>query len=111
MFVSHPKHRVREPAPEGFVVLELLEELGVVFEEGCDDSLEGFIVFDLGVLAVRVLLSILILRIGCHLHGYLARDALLHPFRIGEETTELVVERLHDVREPIQLRLGFSPSA
>ena len=64
VFVGHPKNRVREPAAEGIVVLELLEELGVVFEQRGDDALERFVVLDVGILAVGVLLGVLIGRVG-----------------------------------------------
>lgn len=39
--------------------MELLEELGVVFEECGDDPLERLVMLDLGVLTIRVLLRIL----------------------------------------------------
>ena len=51
-FVCHTEDGVRKPVAEGFVVLELLEELRVVFEHRGEDALESLIVLDLGVLTV-----------------------------------------------------------
>jgi hypothetical protein len=39
--IRHPKDRVRQPAAEGVVVLELFEEMGVVFEQRCESHAAG----------------------------------------------------------------------
>ena len=52
LFVRHPKNRISQPMPEGLVILELLKELGVVFEERGNDSSERFVVLDLGILPI-----------------------------------------------------------
>lgn len=53
--LCNAENRIRQPAAERLVVLELFEELGVVGEECGDDALERFVVLDLGVLAVSLL--------------------------------------------------------
>lgn len=62
--VRQPKHRICQPVAEGFVVLELFKQLSVVLEKRSDDALKSLIVFDAGVLPIRVLLGILIRSIG-----------------------------------------------
>jgi len=48
LLVSHPKHRLGQPATEGLVVLELFEELRVVFEHRRDHPLQRLVVLDPG---------------------------------------------------------------
>ena len=62
------EHRIREPATEGLVVLELLEELGVVFEHRCNHPFQGLVVLDLGILPVGVLFRVFV--------GLIFRDLL-----------------------------------
>ena len=58
-FIREPKHRVRQPALEGLVVLQLLEELRVVLHERHDHPFQGLVVPDASVLLVGVLARIL----------------------------------------------------
>jgi len=60
LLVREPKHGVCHPTAEGLVVHELLEELGVVLEDGGHDSAEGLVVLDAGVLLVGILLGVLV---------------------------------------------------
>jgi hypothetical protein len=62
--VRHSKDRVRQPAAERVVVLELFEELGVILEHRRDHPLEGLVVLDAGVLPVGVLPGVLVGRVG-----------------------------------------------
>lgn len=68
-----PEHCVREPAPETIVVHELLEEFGVVLEYCRHHSTQRLVVLDACILFVRVLLRVLVGRIG----GHASRDVLV----------------------------------
>ena len=109
--ISHFKHRICKPAAEGFVVLELLEELRIIFEERGDDTLQCLVVLDLSILPVGVLLRVLILLVGRHLLGDFAGDALLHALRIRKQPSIHVVELLHDIGQLVDLHLGLTAAA
>ena len=60
IFVSHPEHRIRQPAAERVVVLELFEKLSVFLKHRRDFSLESLVVLDASVLPVGVLPRVLV---------------------------------------------------
>jgi hypothetical protein len=52
VIVGQPKHRIGHPALEALVVHELLEQLGVVLDDGGHHPQQGLVVFNPGVLLV-----------------------------------------------------------
>ena len=108
--VGKPKDRVRQPPTEGLVVAELLEEFGVVLQHRGHHTRQGLVVLDSGILPVRVLLGILVGRVGGHPGGDLLCDQLVDAICIGpRDVAELVVERLQNARQV--LKLGLCPVA
>ena len=70
------------------------------------------VVLDAGVLLVRVLLGVLVGRVGRDSCRDVLGDQLVHAVRVGpRDVAELIVEGLEDVGEPIELRLGLAPAA
>ena len=49
LFMGHPKYGIGQPATEGLVVLELLEELGVVFKHRRHNAAQRLIVLQTGI--------------------------------------------------------------
>src|SRR5690606_2946583 len=83
------KDGVGQPALEFGVVAELLEKLGVVLHQPYDHAGQRLVVFDPRVLFVRVLLGVLVGRIGRNLVRDLRRD----------ESTDAICIRPSDVAE------------
>ncbi len=111
-FVGQRKDHVGEPAAEGVVVAELLEELGVVVQDRDHDPGEGFVVLDPGVLLVGVLHGVLKGGVGGDLGGDVLGDELVDAVGVGPgNVAELVVEGLEDVGEPVEFRLGLVAAA
>lgn len=52
LLIRHPKNRIRQPAAECLIVLELLEELRVIFEHRCDHAFQRFVVLYASVLSI-----------------------------------------------------------
>jgi hypothetical protein len=90
----------------------LFEQFGVVGKQVHHDSLQGLVVFNAGVLLVRIAHGVLVGFVGSHLHrDFLADDLADFVGVFPLDIAELVIERLDDVAQAIQLRLGFAAAA
>ena len=95
-----------QPAAEGLVVAELLEQLGVVGEEGGHGAFEGAVVLDAGVLLVGVGDGVLVGLVGGHFAGQLLGDYLLDLVLVRPgDVAETVVEVADDGGEQLELGL------
>ena len=81
----------------------------MVGEQLHHDPPERAVVLDAGVLPVRVLLGVLVRRVGGDLGGDLHRD---HPVDLVQvlplDVPEQLVERPDDVAQPVEFRLGLA---
>jgi hypothetical protein len=93
-------HHVRHEPPEGFVLDELLVNLGVVLQQGEHDLGKGLVVLDVGGVG-RILLGVLVGRIGGDLRSDIVLDPPGDPVRVGEERAEMVVEGFEDVAQAV----------
>ena len=52
LFIRQREHRFRQPALEFGIVAELLEQLGIVLEDGSHHPHQSFVMFDTRILAM-----------------------------------------------------------
>ena len=95
--IGYPENRVRQPVAERFIVLELLEKLGIIGEKRRDDTFKRLVVFNASVLPVRILLGVLVSLVGGNFLWNFVRNALIHSLGVGKESAELVVESFYDI--------------
>ena len=80
--------------------VKLLEELHVVVEHGSHHALQGFVMFDPGVLPIGVLPGIAVGGVPCDLGWNFLRNETANPVLVlPGDIPKLVVEGLEDVRE------------
>src|SRR4051794_23837968 len=112
MRIIDSEHSIAEPPLKIGIVAELFEQLGVIFHEADDYACERLVVLDPSVLLVGVLLRVLIGFVRRNLLWNLVRNQLANPVGIlPGDVAELVIERLEDVRKPIEFGLWSLPSA
>jgi hypothetical protein len=111
VLIRQPEHGAGHEAAEAFVVHEQLEHVGVVLDQGGHDPEQGFVVFDAGVILVRVLLGVAEGRVFGHFFRDVFGDHCAHPVGVlPGQFAEVLVEDLDDVGEPVQFRFLFMPA-
>ena len=106
--IRQPEDGVGQPASEDSLSLNCLKARCRP-QNDCHHARQRLVVLDPGVLLVRVLLRVLVRRVGRDLAGISSVISLLHAVVVGpRDVAELVVEGLEDVGEPIELRLGLA---
>lgn len=112
LLISHAEDGVAQPFLERRVVAELLEQLGVVGQEVDHDALQRGVVLDPGGFLVVVLHGVLVGGIRRYLGRDLLGDNLADLVAVFPiDVAELVVERLDDVAQLVQLRFRFAATA
>ena len=113
MSPSVARHRVNnvpDGAPERIVFHEQFVNLGVFLEQDLHRLVQGLVVgHACGVR--RVLLGVLIGRIGSDLGRNVFTDALGHAVAIGKQGAEVVVEGLQNLAQAVQLGLPLVAAA
>ena len=109
LFRGQLEHGVGHPALEAVVVHELFEELVVVLHHRGHHAQQRLVVFDAGVLAIRVLMGVPEGGVLRHPGGNGLGDELPHAVRVFPlDIAEEVIEGPDDVREPIELGIGVA---
>ena len=85
-------YHVTDEALEGFVLHKLLINLGVVLQEVLHHLRKRLVVGHARGVG-RVLLGILVRRVGGDFRGDVVADALSDPIRVCEQNAELLIER------------------
>ena len=110
--VSRGEDHLREPAAEGLVVAELLEQLGVVCQQLGHGACEGLVVLDTRVLLVGVGHGVLVGPVIGDLRGKILGN---HPLDLvlvlPLDVAEPVVELPDDVGETVELRFWLLSNA
>ena len=112
MLNAQPKSLAREGVNhvadkpfEGLVLHELLVNLGVIRQEMLHHLGERLVVRHACGMR-RVFLRVLVCLIGGDFGGDVVSDALRYPVGVGEQGAELLIERLEDIAQAVDLGLG-----
>lgn len=84
--------------------------LRVVLQKREHDLGQGFVVLDTSG-GGSVLFRVLVCRVGGHFRGDVFPDTAGHSVGVAEERAKVFVERLQNVAQAVEFRLGFAPAA
>src|SRR3972149_623203 len=109
--IGQIKNCIRQPFLEGLIVAKLFEKFRVVRKKLDHYSLQSLIMFNSGVLFIRVLNCILVSSIRPYFRWNFLAYYLAYLVRVFPvDAAELVIERFNDIAQVIQFRFRFSAS-